>query len=61
MTRPDEFLKQRDVTSITKVPRSTIYAWIKRGCFPKPLRIGPRTAAWRASEIQRWIETRHSA
>ena len=39
----------------TSVPRSTIYDWIGKGLFPRPVRIGPRRVAWRASDIDRWM------
>lgn len=37
------------------VSRATWYAWIQRGYAPKPVRLGPRTSAWRAEEIQDFI------
>jgi predicted DNA-binding transcriptional regulator AlpA len=33
----------------------------KRGQFPKRIRLGPNSVAWRLDEIQTWIETRSAA
>jgi prophage regulatory protein len=39
----------------TAAKRSTVYDWIAKGRFPRPVRIGPRRVAWRAREIDQWI------
>jgi len=38
--------------------RSTIYYFIKKDMFPKPVKLGKRTVAWKKSEIDEWIENR---
>jgi prophage regulatory protein len=38
------------------VSRSTWWAGVKSGRFPKPIRLGPRITAWRESDIQRLID-----
>lgn len=43
------------ISKRTSLPRSTIYDWIAKDLFPRPVRIGPRRVAWRKSEIDRWI------
>jgi prophage regulatory protein len=34
------------------VGRSTWWAGVKSGRFPKPVKLGPRTTAWRVEDIQ---------
>jgi len=34
------------------VGKSTWWAGVKSGRFPKPVKLGPRITAWRAEEIQ---------
>ncbi|MBR0704560.1 AlpA family phage regulatory protein [Bradyrhizobium diazoefficiens] len=34
------------------VSKSTWWAGVKSGRFPKPVKLGPRITAWRAEEIQ---------
>nr|WP_027545334.1 AlpA family phage regulatory protein [Bradyrhizobium sp. WSM2254] len=34
------------------VGKSTWWAGVKSGRFPKPVKLGPRITAWRADEIQ---------
>jgi prophage regulatory protein len=37
---------------------STIYDWMAKGLFPRPVKIGARAVAWRQSDIDRWLEDR---
>ncbi len=37
---------------------STIYAWMARGEFPKPVRIGSNRVAWRLSDLEAWRDSR---
>ena len=39
----------------TASKRSTLYAWISEGRFPRPIRIGPRRVAWRTRDVDQWI------
>jgi len=38
------------------VSKSTWWAGIKSGRFPKPVKLGPRTTAWRREDIHGLIE-----
>jgi len=38
------------------VGRSTWWAGVKTGRFPKPVKLGPRTTVWRVEDIQALIE-----
>lgn len=39
------------VKAETGASRSTIYLRIQQGLWPKPVKLGPRSVAWPASEI----------
>lgn len=51
-----KLLKRPEVERLTGVSRASIYARIKLGDFPLPVRIGPNSVAWRADDIDRWID-----
>lgn len=36
--------------------RRTLWAWVRSGKFPEPLRINGRTIGWRASSYRSWLE-----
>lgn len=41
--------------------KTTVYAMVKAGTFPAPVKIGQRAVAWRHSEIDQWIASRVSS
>lgn len=46
------------VLSRTGLANSTLYYFISEGTFPKPVKLGKRTVAWKKSEIDEWIDSR---
>lgn len=48
-------LRLKDVLDNTGLARSTIYAFIQKGLFPKPVSLGERSVGWLESEVQDWI------
>jgi predicted DNA-binding transcriptional regulator AlpA len=51
--RPELFLKTADVCALYgNISVETLWRWVKKGWFPKPVRIGPTSRnVWRASEL----------
>jgi prophage regulatory protein len=39
------------------VSKSTWWAGVKSGRFPKPVKLGPRTTAWRVTDIDNLIDS----
>ena len=46
------FLRLPEVRTRTGKSRSTIYAGIAGGTFPKPIKLGPRSVGWIEAEIE---------
>ena len=51
----EKLLRLPQVQSATGLSKSTIYARISEGTFPKQIPIGPRLVVWVESDIQNWI------
>jgi len=50
-------LRMPKVCDLVGYGRSSVYALVKAGKFPRPIRlVGGGAVAWRATEIQKWIE-----
>lgn len=45
-------LRLPQVLSLVPVARSTWWAGVRSGRYPRPVKLGPRTTAWRASDIR---------
>ena len=48
-------LRLRDVLALLPIGRTTFYEGIRSGLYPKPIRLGKRTAAWREDELNEYI------
>ncbi len=49
-------LRIKEVTRLTGLSESTIYAMVEVGTFPKPIRLGKRSVGWRASDVYAWLQ-----
>jgi prophage regulatory protein len=54
----EQILRRRQVELRIGVSRSTIYAWIGKGDFPAPVRLGTRAVGWLESDVERWLVER---
>lgn len=52
----DDLITRRRVEAMTGLSRSTIYARLAAGNFPRPLKVGVRAVRWRTSSIINWID-----
>lgn len=57
-TRRRALIRMPRVQEITGNGKSWIYAAIRRGEFPAPVRCGPKNVAWVEDEIYAWVEAR---
>lgn len=44
------------VACLTGMSRSSIYVWMDKGTFPKPLKVGSRRR-WLASDVEAWVDS----
>ena len=51
------FVRLPDILKIFPVSKSTWWAGIKTGRFPAPVKLGPKTTAWRVEHIRQLIES----
>jgi len=58
---PQKLLRLPQVKQSTGLSKSTIYARIAEGTFPKQIPLGPRLVVWVESDIQYWIAEQVSA
>lgn len=47
---------QNGIPAIVPISRSSWWAGVKDGRYPQPVKLGPRTTAWRISDIRKLIE-----
>ena len=55
-------VRLKEVQRMTGLSRSTIYAQIAKGDFPKQIQLtGARSVGWHEQAVIRWIESRQQA
>jgi prophage regulatory protein len=55
------FIRLPEVLALSGKSRSSIYAAIKRGEFPAPVKLSTRSSAWIRSEVAAWAASRVKA
>ncbi len=58
MTSELQFYRVNKLTKILSVSRATIYNWLNKGTFPKPIKISDSVTVWRKSDIEDWISSK---
>jgi excisionase family DNA binding protein len=56
----ERLLTAADVAAVLGVPRSLVYALVRRGDLPS-IRVGDRYVRFRAEAIEQWIEHREAS
>ena len=60
MNKLSKFYRVNDLTSLLSMGKSTIYAWVKAGRFPKPIKVSPRMTLWSSEDIDQWLNKHQS-
>ena len=58
MSSEFQFLRVSQLTKGLSVSRATIYNWLKKGTFPKPIKISDGVVVFRKSDIDAWIASK---
>ncbi|WP_302413108.1 AlpA family transcriptional regulator [uncultured Desulfovibrio sp.] len=54
-------MRRPEVESITGLSRSSIYAKMENGTFPKGIKLSERSVGWLEHEVQEWLKNRVAA
>ncbi len=57
----DGYLRIRQVLKFIPVSKSTWWAGVAEGRFPKPVKLGPNMTAWSAKKIRKLIDELEAA
>jgi prophage regulatory protein len=56
-----QFYRLPQLKARLNVSGSAIWAWTKKGTFPKPIKLSANTTAWRAADVEAWAKSRIEA
>lgn len=51
-----KIIRLKDVINCTGLARSTVYKYIAKGTFPRPVSLGDTCVGWVEQEVHDWIE-----
>ena len=51
-------VRRKQVEAITGLKRSSIYALMQRGEFPRPVKLSARSVGWPLTAVEEWIRVR---
>jgi prophage regulatory protein len=55
---PAQFYRLFHLKQRLGVSGSSIWAWVKKGTFPKPIKLSQNTTAWNAADVEAWAADR---
>lgn len=56
-----KFYRLPQLKANLKVSGSSIWAWVKAGTFPKPIKLSANVTAWLAEDVDAWAQARIAA
>lgn len=54
----DRLIRFPEVQRLTGLRRTQLYALVKRGQFPEPVKLSERCSAWSERKVRHWIHDR---
>jgi prophage regulatory protein len=55
---PVQFYRLPQIKARLNVSGSSIWAWVRAGKFPKPIKLSENTTAWDAASVDQWCADR---
>jgi len=55
MIANSQFLRQKQVSTMTCLSKSSIYRLMDQGGFPKQVSLGARSVVWVKSQVEDWM------
>lgn len=52
------FIREAVAAQMIGVSKRTIQRWEKEGNFPRKVKLGENTSAYKAEEVQQWIDSK---
>ncbi|HHJ13259.1 MAG TPA: AlpA family phage regulatory protein [Gammaproteobacteria bacterium] len=50
-----EYLRVKQVAALLGIGVSTVWAWVKEGKLPAPVKLSERVTVWDRAELESWV------
>jgi prophage regulatory protein len=51
---PKVLIRLTEVLKLAPVAKCTLYSWMAKGAFPRPINLGGRAVAWDLAAVTEW-------
>ncbi|MFN7121877.1 MAG: helix-turn-helix transcriptional regulator [Hydrogenophaga sp.] len=51
------YIREAGLLAIFPFSSATLWRWVQKGTFPKPIKLSPRITAWRLDEVLKWMRS----
>ncbi|MBV0932368.1 helix-turn-helix transcriptional regulator [Marinobacterium weihaiense] len=55
------YLTDKQVAARFTINKSTVWRWVEKGRFPKPVKLSPGCTRWRLPDVEAWETERRAA
>jgi len=52
------YIRMNDLTKIIPLVASSIWRMVKKGTFPKPVKLSENCTAWKVEEVRAWLDSK---
>lgn len=56
LTISERLVRLPEVETIVGFKKSTIWAKVKEGTFPKPIKLADRITVWKLTDLDKWVK-----
>lgn len=49
------YIRQAGLLEVLPISPATLWRWVSKDAFPRPVKLSPRVTAWRFNEVRRWL------
>jgi prophage regulatory protein len=49
------YIRQAGLLAMLPISSATLWRWVGKGDFPKPVKLSPRSTAWPIEAVQAWL------
>ncbi len=56
LLRAGDIVGKNGQLGILPISKSTLWSWVARGVFPRPVKLGDRVTCWRETDVDDFIE-----
>ena len=51
------YIRQAGLLKVLPISSATLWRWVSKNTFPKPVKLSPRVTAWRYAEVLDWLSS----